>query len=219
MLSDEVYTAILDKILLEELQPGEFINRRDLAKDLNVSVAPVLEAFKKLEQEGFLYSVPRKGTVIRDMTWQELKGHLIMREAIETAALEHISKQTILKHKDRLLQTTLSMAKSNVDYRTTWWADLDFHKELVSLAGLEILTQEFSRIALPCLLYFIKIHRDNTIGSYISSRPKDYTVNHEGYLQTVLGENKLLAKYEIRSHIWTTWRMVTDKLNVQEVLL
>ncbi len=211
MLSDDVYTAILDKILLEELQPGEFINRRDLAKDLNVSVAPVLEAFKKLEQEGFLYSVPRKGTVIRDMTWQELRGQLVLREAIEQAALDHTSRKTIYKHYDRLHQMVQSMATKSLEYRTTWWADLDFHKEIVALAGIDTLTQEFSRIALPCLLYYIKVHRE-TPRSILSLRPDRTSMqSHEGYLQTVLGENKILARNEITLHIWNTWRAVTNQ--------
>ncbi len=211
MLSDDVYTAILDKILLEELQPGEFINRRDLAKDLNVSVAPVLEAFKRLEQEGFLYSVPRKGTVIRDMTWQELKGQLVLRETIEQAAIERISRKTIYKHYDRLEQMVQSMATKSLEYRTSWWADLDFHKEIVALAGIETLTQEFSRIALPCLLYFIKIHRESP-DSLVFFRPNQKSMqSHDGYLQTVLGENKVLARNEVSLHIWNSWRAATNQ--------
>ncbi len=211
MLSDEVYTAILDKILLEELQPGEFINRRDLAKDLDVSVAPVLEAFKRLEQEGFLYSVPRKGTVIRDMTWEELKGQLVLREAIEQAAIERISRKTIYKHYDRLEQMVQSMATKNLEYRTSWWADLDFHKEIVALAGIDTLTQEFSRIALPCLLYFIKLHRETSSDVLPLQSNRSLIRSHKGYLETVLGENKILARNEISMHIWNYWRTATNQ--------
>lgn len=51
-LSEQVYHTLLDRLLSNKLIPGEILNRRDVAKELQVSVAPVLEAMVQLEHEG-----------------------------------------------------------------------------------------------------------------------------------------------------------------------
>ena len=48
MLSNEVYTALLNELMTGELLPGQMINRRDIAEKLGTSTAPVLEAMKQL---------------------------------------------------------------------------------------------------------------------------------------------------------------------------
>jgi len=64
-LSKEVYQEILSRLMDNRLVPGNILNRRKVAKELGVSVAPVLEALKQLEMEGFLESIPRKGTIVK----------------------------------------------------------------------------------------------------------------------------------------------------------
>ena len=58
-----MYEHLLENFLQNELVPGHILNRREIAQQLGVSVAPVLEAFLQLEMEGFVESIPRKGTL------------------------------------------------------------------------------------------------------------------------------------------------------------
>ncbi len=85
-LSGYVYQTLLDRLLRSELVPGEMLNRRDVARELGVSVAPVLEAMVALENEGFLEGIPRKGTRVRPVRGEDVAGQLIVREALECAA-------------------------------------------------------------------------------------------------------------------------------------
>ena len=72
MLSGEVYEALLARLMSGELLPGQLINRRDVAAQLGTSTAPVLEAMKQLEFDGYLETLPRKGTQVRIISEERL---------------------------------------------------------------------------------------------------------------------------------------------------
>jgi DNA-binding GntR family transcriptional regulator len=65
---------------------GESISRRKIAAELGMSFLPVSEALMKLEFEGLLESRPRAGTRVRIPSREDVQGHYIVREALETQA-------------------------------------------------------------------------------------------------------------------------------------
>src|SRR5689334_15273534 len=84
--SERVYNEILDRLLSGRWEPGYVFNRRQIAAEMKVSVAPVLEAMLELEGEGLIETLPRKGTRVRALTIRDLQGQLIVREALECQA-------------------------------------------------------------------------------------------------------------------------------------
>lgn len=60
-LADRVYIAIRNRILEEQLLPGEFIREHEVSEALGVSRTPVREALPRLASEGFLERIPRRG--------------------------------------------------------------------------------------------------------------------------------------------------------------
>jgi DNA-binding GntR family transcriptional regulator len=85
-LAGEAYVILRERILHGELPIGQAISRRTLAKELGMSLLPVSEAFLRLEFEGLLESRPRAGTRVRIPTEQDVRGHYIMRQALEAEA-------------------------------------------------------------------------------------------------------------------------------------
>jgi GntR family transcriptional regulator, rspAB operon transcriptional repressor len=82
-LATEAYLLVRERILRGELPIGEVISRRKLARQLGVSLLPVSEAFQRLEFEGLLESRARAGTRVRVPTEQDVRGHYVVREALE----------------------------------------------------------------------------------------------------------------------------------------
>src|SRR5580704_6739970 len=82
--SEEAYKSILDQILRGRLVPGAPLSRRGLAQALSLGVRPVTEALQRLEVEGLVESLPRIGTRVKLPTEQDVRGHYIVREALET---------------------------------------------------------------------------------------------------------------------------------------
>src|SRR6202161_3406697 len=85
-LSSEAYSNVRQRILRGDLKLGQVISRRTLASEMGMSFLPVSEALLRLEVEGLLESRPRAGTRVRIPTPQDVEGHFVVREALETQA-------------------------------------------------------------------------------------------------------------------------------------
>lgn len=85
-LASEAYVILRERILRGELPIGKVISRRKLAAELGMSLLPVSEAFLRLEFEGLLESRPRAGTRVRIPTEQDVRGHYVVRAALEAEA-------------------------------------------------------------------------------------------------------------------------------------
>jgi DNA-binding GntR family transcriptional regulator len=85
-LAGEAYVIVRERILRGELPIGNVISRRRLAAELGMSLLPVSEAFQRLEFEGLLESRPRAGTRVRIPNEQDVRGHYILRQALEAEA-------------------------------------------------------------------------------------------------------------------------------------
>lgn len=85
-LAAEAYAIVRQRILRGEIPLGQVISRRKLAAELSMSFLPVSEALLRLEFEGLLESRPRAGTRVRIPSPEDVKGHFVVREALEVQA-------------------------------------------------------------------------------------------------------------------------------------
>ena len=83
-LSQQAYEILRTQILRGDLPLGTPLSRRKLAARLSMSLLPVGEALQKLEAEGLVESRARVGTRVRIPTEEDVTGHYILREALET---------------------------------------------------------------------------------------------------------------------------------------
>ncbi len=79
-----VYRSMRVKILSGEVPLGTPLSRRKLAEEFGVSIVPVGEALQLLESEELVESRPRVGTRVRIPTAEDVRGHYVVREALET---------------------------------------------------------------------------------------------------------------------------------------
>src|SRR5437870_13835178 len=85
-LAAEAYEFVKHRILRGDLTMGQVISRRKIAAELGMSFLPVSEALLRLEFEGLLESRPRAGTRVRIPSREDVRGHYIVREALEVQA-------------------------------------------------------------------------------------------------------------------------------------
>jgi DNA-binding GntR family transcriptional regulator len=85
-LAAEAYEFVRQRILRGELPMGQVISRRKIAAELGMSFLPVSEALLRLEFEGLLESRPRAGTRVRIPSREDVRGHYMVREALEVQA-------------------------------------------------------------------------------------------------------------------------------------
>ena len=85
-LRDLVFTTLRQAILKGELQPGERLMEIQLAEKMGVSRTPIREAIRKLEKEGLVNMVPRKGAEVAGISEKMLKDVLEVRRTLEIMA-------------------------------------------------------------------------------------------------------------------------------------
>lgn len=99
---EQIKEQIKEKILSNELKVGEALpSIRNLAKDLRISVITVKNAYEKLENEGYVETVPGKGVYIANKNKEIIKEEQLKKieslldSAISIARISGISRQEI----------------------------------------------------------------------------------------------------------------------------
>jgi len=87
-LKDRVYQNIKFQILIGVLKPGTRLPEEELSKAMNISRAPIREAFYRLEKEGFVTVIPRKGAAVSKVTAQAIEDLFEIRETLESLAVK-----------------------------------------------------------------------------------------------------------------------------------
>ena len=74
-LRDVVFNTLRQAILRGELEPGERLMEIQLAERLGVSRTPIREAIRKLELEGLVLMIPRKGAEVARISEKSLRDY------------------------------------------------------------------------------------------------------------------------------------------------
>ena len=85
-LREAVCETLRDAIRKGILEPGERLMEVQLAEELGISRTPVREAIRKLEQEGYVIMMPRRGTYVSDISTNDVKEIFEIRSALESLA-------------------------------------------------------------------------------------------------------------------------------------
>ena len=147
-LRDVVFNTLRQAILRGELKPGERLMEIQLANKLGVSRTPIREALRKLELEGLVNMVPRKGAEVADITEKSLRDVLEVRKALEELsvqlACEKITEEEIeeLKRVAERFKDTLNdqdvtkIAEADVAFHDVIYTATDNQKLILLLNNL-----------------------------------------------------------------------------------
>ncbi len=147
-LRDLVFEALREAILSGELKPGERMMEVQLAEEMGVSRTPVREAIRKLELEGLVVMIPRKGAYVAGLSLKEAADVFEVRASLEglAAALtaERITDDEI-DAMEKILEE-ISSAVENSDVETVIKKDAEFHNVLFSATRNAQLAQIISNL-------------------------------------------------------------------------
>jgi len=82
-LKEKAYKNIKFEIIIGNFKPGLFLTEEKLSTSMNMSRGPIREALNRLEKEGFVSIIPRRGTMVSNITSQEVKDISKIRELLE----------------------------------------------------------------------------------------------------------------------------------------
>ena len=180
-IRDEMVTRILDA----RYPPGMHLKELELAKEFNVSQAPVREALRELEILGLVVSERYKGTRVRNPDKQELSEAYELRAILEerAAQLAIPCDKSDIATLLGILDTMRVAARKN-DYASYTAATVIFHRQIIVMSRNTIFLKTWesmlwevrARIAVQLLEYDLAPFLDT------HTQVIDALKNNDGYL-------------------------------------
>ncbi|ARE42106.1 Transcriptional regulator, GntR family [Rhodovulum sp. P5] len=91
-ITPQIYQFLHDRIIRNELKPGDQISESEIARNCSVSRQPVREAFIKLADQGLLWIRPQRGTIVSRITYDAVLDARFLREAFEADIVKVLAR-------------------------------------------------------------------------------------------------------------------------------
>lgn len=142
-LRDIVFKNLRTAILRGDFQPGERLMENQLADRMGVSRTPIREAIRKLELEGLVVMVPRKGAEVANITEKEIRDVLEVRATLEGLAIKLACNNMEKSDIEHLTEVNNQFIKAVVAKNTddVLKNDIAFHDIIFEASGNERLIQ------------------------------------------------------------------------------
>ena len=194
-LRDVVFETLRDAIIQGQLRPGERLMEIQLAEEMGVSRTPVREALRKLELEGLIVMIPRKGAYVAGISVKDIVDVFEVRAALESLAAglaaERITEQE-LEELERALVQISEASSSNLD--AVVLTDTNFHEIIYRASRNQRLTQLITNLQ-------EQIQRFRTTSLAQPGRTKTAIEEHRKIVEAISERNVELAQALAREHI------------------
>lgn len=142
-LREIVFETLRDAIINQTLEPGERLMEIQLAEEMGVSRTPVREAIRKLELEGLVIMVPRKGAYVAGISVKDIHEVFEVRASLEGLAASLAAKRITPEELDEM-EKSLFLEAGELEgnnLRSIVEIDTTFHDLLYKAARNEKLFQ------------------------------------------------------------------------------
>ena len=140
---EKVFEELKRAIISRTYQPGEILNERKLASEMDVSRTPVREAIQLLSNEGWVKVIPWKGAVVQSVTLQDIEESMQLRMAIEPVVIDLVIYkigEKEISYLEKLFEEQMTLAQVG-DAENFILQDQEFHLFLAELTGNQRLCQ------------------------------------------------------------------------------
>jgi DNA-binding GntR family transcriptional regulator len=147
--ADRVYEHVRTGILNRRFPDNDLLAEGRIAQETGVSRTPVREALLRLESEGMVRLLPKKGALVLPVSAQEWRDVLATRELVETYCVREIingGRAPLLTSRLTKAVDDLQLAAASGDLSAYVSADRDFHATIVAAAGNSILNRLYGSL-------------------------------------------------------------------------
>lgn len=195
-LRDVVFNTLRQAILTGEMKPGERLMEIHLANKLGVSRTPIREAIRKLELEGLVIMIPRRGAEVAQITWKNLKDVLEVRRALDVLAIELACERITQEETIALYKAceNFKEATRTQDATGIAKADVALHDIIVAASRNDRLIQLVNNLAEQMYRYRFEYIKDSTQHTRLVEE-------HNDMYQSILRKDIESAARAVRKHI------------------
>ena len=208
-LRDVVFNTLRQAILTGELKPGERLMEIHLANKLGVSRTPIREAIRKLELEGLVTMIPRRGAEVAEITEKSLKDVLEVRRTLDALSVELACDRISDEELDTLRMACLKFeeATKTKDARIIAKADVALHDIIVQATGNKRLVQLVNNLAEQMYRYRFEYNKDFSMHERLIEE-------HRVIYEAIKNKDKKTAAEAAVIHIDNQMESIAKQLNL-----
>lgn len=208
-LRDVIFETLRKAIVSGDIKPGERLMEVSLANQMGVSRTPVREAIRRLEAEGLVTMIPRRGTHVSELSVKDIMDVLEVRAVLDRLATELAAKRiqpSQLKTLESIHKQYIScVEKDNMEGAIK--KDVEFHDIIYAASGNPRLVAVAGSLREHIYRFRVIYMSDNLIAENVLHE-------HEEILEA-LRESKDnvasdLAEIHIRNQMETIIKTVTE---------
>lgn len=196
--SEHIYQGVRQMILRGELRPGQRVVQRTLAERFGTSNIPVIEAIRRLEQDGLLVSRPNAGAQVPDWSRDEVLGAFLTREALEGVAARLFTQHASPAAEKQLQEHEAQFRRGVLhnDRELFSEADMALHTAMVAACGVRPLLRAFLSSAT-----LVVTMAKTEFGPHGEPGFVPAADAHAGLMQALLSRDGAVAEQAARLHV------------------
>lgn len=197
-LKDRVYDALKETIAGMNIYEGTDeprLDERQLSEDFGISRTPVREAIARLEQEGLVRIVPRRGVFVTRKTKTEILEIITVWAALESMAARLITEQATDEEIASLRALFATMEDDTAQANIDEYSDMNirFHQEIIRLSKSQLMES-----MTETLFIHMRSIRARTIGE--NNRIQRSIIDHMNIIKALEDRDADLAERLSREH-------------------
>ena len=198
-LKEKTYLQLKAMIVEGKLEPGAFLSERQLGRELNVSGSPVRAALERLGIEGFVHVSPQRGTIVRDLSLQEIRDQFELRHVIESYTAEclagQLTSEQVGELEEQLRRQKDAAHAQPADALLNVELDIEFHLLLSEFLGNQEMQSALHRIHDRMKQVILKVNQGND-----GRLPKSYG-EHRRIAKAIIEGDASRAAKEMKNHL------------------
>ena len=160
-LSEKAYRLIKDKVVTLELPPSAVIDEHVLMQELDLGRTPIREALQRLDSEGLVNIVPRRGTFVNDISVTDLQKIFELRIVMEGFCAHLAAQRATQAQLDKMKNVLQGLDQlQESDPQALMSVDRRFHRLLYAAADNEFMADILDRLYdLSLRLWYLVLSR------------------------------------------------------------
>jgi len=195
-LSDIAYEELKFRIITLAYEPGSYLNEARLSDDLEIGRTPIHQAVRRLNHEGLIEMIPRKGLIVKPISLQEVGEIIDLRLVNEVYCTgQACDRMNPAAGEDltQILQTAEAFAEQG-DIQSQIMVDRQFHNKIAQIAGNQVLAEILRNLHERSMrIWFVSLAND-THADRVRS-------DHEEILKALKRGARTVAEDAMRAHI------------------
>ena len=194
-LNQIVFERLHLEILRNRLKPGDPLRQEEITERLGVSRTPVREAIQRLQAEGLVTFVPRKGAVVSSIPHKRIEEIYDIRGRLEAfaagLAVDHVTEHQEAQLKKLVLE--MEKLDPETDLERALQKNREFHYIIYSASGNETLVEMIEQL-------WKHIQRLRSFYLLTPNGYRDSTEEHRNILDAIIAKDQAKVEEQVRMH-------------------